>query len=675
MSRSNIILIVVWGIILLAVLVYFLYNRRKKNKDESIDFSFMTEGRKMGYTAMFYRFFQNAPFFRKEFQKLQNRVRMLYPSDEMSINREVTKIMTRAFFWFVLILVGSILLSRGDVFFILFGIFTALLVFRSNTTSKLDAADQRILQQFSEFISGLIPTYREKHGHLEDAIYAMLDELPQLISLHLSRIYEILISPRIEQEAESYMDYAPNSFLLSFVSLAVPVKVYGDKTLPDGNTAFLKGLMNLKKEMNEEIIKRSSIDLAFSSLTIIAISAIFMLKPVEWFFMQFMPQTVTFFHGPWGMAIMTLIFLTSYASYLMIISLRTSKREDIKEVTIWSRIAAFPLINALLNIQLNRHYTRLNRTEKRLRATGDHTGVKAFIVRSTACALAAFIGFHILFVGAGIQASGNALNEFSTEFDNVVVPDSSYTDEMVRVSRIIAKEHKNDITLNKEIISQEIRDHSLLLKSDMYVEPVADVVIKQVRKYQGIFFRWWYEPIILALSAAAFFIPTLFLLFKSHQIQMNKEDEVNSFNLLALIFMDMEGTQVSTLLEWMERFSYSYRDAITECITSLEMGEKAALKKLYEYDDMFEFRKFVKSLMSVDEVGFKRAFADIQIQQDYYNDKRKLDNQRMITRKSILASRIAFIPMYMVIVLYLILPMVLYGLTLMTQLMGAVNSI
>ena len=298
-----------------------------------------------------------------------------------------------------------------------------------------------------------------------------------------------------------------------------------------------------------------------------------------------------------------------------------------------------------------------------------------FGVTSGASALAAFIGFHILFVGAGIQASGNALNEFSTEFDNVVVPDSSYTDEMVRVSRIIAKEHKNDITLNKEIISQEIRDHSLLLKSDMYVEPVADVVIKQVRKYQGIFFRWWYEPIILALSAAAFFIPTLFLLFKSHQIQMNKEDEVNSFNLLALIFMDMEGTQVSTLLEWMERFSYSYRDAITECITSLEMGEKAALKKLYEYDDMFEFRKFVKSLMSVDEVGFKRAFADIQIQQDYYNDKRKLDNQRMITRKSILASRIAFIPMYMVIGLYLVLPMVLYGLTLMTQLMGAVNSI
>ena len=57
-------------------------------------------------------------------------------------------------------------------------------------------------------------------------------------------------------------------------------------------------------------------------------------------------------------------------------------------------------------------------------------------------------------------------------------------------------------------------------------------------------------------------------------------------NLLALIFMDMDGTQVSTVLEWMERFSYSYKTAISECIVNLEMGEQRALQKLYEYNNI-----------------------------------------------------------------------------------------
>lgn len=238
---------------------------------------------------------------------------------------------------------------------------------------------------------------------------------------------------------------------------------------------------------------------------------------------------------------------------------------------------------------------------------------------------------------------------------------------MQDVSIRLASLHKDDKALDHASLAQEVRDGSMLLRADDHVLPVTKSIEEQVEKYQSVYFKWYYELIASALAALAFFIPGAFLSFQNKQIQIIKEDEVNGFNLLALIFMDMDGTQVSTVLEWMERFSYSYKTAISECIVNLEMGEQRALQKLYEYDTMFEFRKFVKALMTVDDIGFANAFTDIQIQQDYYNEKRKLDNQKLIKQKSATASRIAFAPVYMVMLLYIIIPMLLFAATIFRQ--------
>ncbi|MCD8082191.1 MAG: hypothetical protein LUE86_01365 [Clostridiales bacterium] len=664
---------IMWGAIILFFIGFLIFRTVTMRRATGGRVRFITGKDSRNRLYIFYTLFKNTPFLNREFNKVQARYRILYPSDEMSVNRAVTTAMTRSCVIFLAITLGSILISQGDVFFIIFGIFTAVILWRSSITGRLDAADQRILVEFSEFVSGLIPAYREYHGHLEDAIYSMLDDLPPLISLHMSVIYDILSSPDAEAASERYTDYAPNRFLLSFVSLAVPVKIYGDKTLEDGNTAFLNGLMHLKKELNEEIIKRNSIDMAFSSLTIIAVAAVFAMKPVEWFFLNFMPETVTFFTGPAGIAITTLIFVTAYACYSMILSLKTTKRDEVIETSIWQKIASLPRVNEILNTQMNRHYTAWTRKEKQLRAIGDHTGIKSFMVKSAAYAVAAFIGVNLLCSASGMQAANNALTQVSQSFSSTVVPNENYTAEMERVATELIKRHRAETAIDESLLASEIRSMSEYLKADTYVTPVVNAVVSHVQEYHEVYFRWYYELFAVAAAIFAFFIPTMFLRFQSNQIQMSKEDEVNSFNLLALIFMDLDGTQVSTVLEWMERFSYSFRDAITDCIVNLEMGQRKALQQLYEYDDMFEFRKFVKSLMAVDDIGFRSAFADIQIQQDYYNEKRRLDNQQLIMKKSSLASRIAFIPMYMVIGFYLILPMISYGISMagqLTTLMG-----
>lgn len=658
-------IIVVYFIIVIVSIVAFTILIRKE-KRERTKLRFAT-GPKKNRLYRLQTVFLNIPYLRRIYQKALVRARVLYPSDSATVGYEVTKLMGKSIIWSLIVFFVMFLMAKGDIFYILSGLFIAAILFKNALNKRFEKAEHTLLVQFSEVIFSLISTYRESHGHLDDAIYGMLDDLPQLVSLHLSNIYDIIVSPNPEEKAEQYTDYAPNRYLLSFISLAVPVKVYGDKTLADGNTAFLKGLMNLKKSLNEEILKRENIDFAFSSLTAISVAAVFAMKPLEWFFLTFMPQTEPFFKGTFGIASMTVVFLVSYLCYSMILSLKTNRQNEIIDTNLWSKLAAVPAVSRILNQQVNRHYTVCMRKEQQMRAVGDQTGVKAFLVKSAACAAAAFLVSNVLFLYSNMRSAENALNRPSDHLETVIVPSEEYIKEMQDVSIRLASLHKDDKALDHASLAQEVRDGSMLLRADDHVLPVTKSIEEQVEKYQSVYFKWYYELIASALAALAFFIPGAFLSFQNKQIQIIKEDEVNGFNLLALIFMDMDGTQVSTVLEWMERFSYSYKTAISECIVNLEMGEQRALQKLYEYDTMFEFRKFVKALMTVDDIGFANAFTDIQIQQDYYNEKRKLDNQKLIKQKSATASRIAFAPVYMVMLLYIIIPMLLFAATIFRQ--------
>lgn len=623
---------------------------------------------------MFYRLFQRIPLLNKEFRKVEQRVRILFPADEVSVNIESTRIMMRSLGIFFGVIAVTLITFMGDLYYLAFGLFIAFVMFKGRIATKLEKGEQTLLNQFSEFMSDLISAYRENHGRLDDAINSMIDDLPYFVGLHISKIYEIIKSPHLEEAAEKYADYSPNIFLLSLVSLVVPTRIYGDKELSDGNTTFTKGLMNLKKQLNEEILKRERIDLAFSSLTTISLAAVVVIKPLEWFFLKFFPQTATFFTSPIGLAAMTAIFITSYACYTLVLSLKSQRRDDIKEDTLWKKIAAKPWLNRILNMQYKRHYTKMVRMERELNSIGDHTGVKAHLVKCAAMALVVFIVAHVMFIVADVSTARKALNDFSSEFTNTIVPDESYTEAMKGLSKDLANAHKNDREIDEEALKEEIRAKGTVIKKDDHVDPVVKMVEKRVAKYQKTYFKWWYEPIIFLLATIAFMAPTWILHFKAKAMIMSREDEVNSFNLLAMIFMDMDGIQITTLLEWMERFSYFYREAVMQCIIEVPMGKQKALEKLLAYDGMPDFRKFVKCMMNIDEVGFKKAFADIEIQQDYYNEKRKVDNERLISRKKTKAEKLAFAPIYATIALWLILPIIIYAYELVIQFREAISQ-
>ena len=68
------------------------------------------------------------------------------------------------------------------------------------------------------------------------------------------------------------------------------------------------------------------------------------------------------------------------------------------------------------------------------------------------------------------------------------------------------------------------------------------------------------------------------------------------------------------------------------------------------------------------------AFDELDSERDYYQDKRKETNERLIAKKARIGKFIGFAPMVVMFVGYLIIPLVFIGLTSMNSSMSSMSA-
>ena len=75
------------------------------------------------------------------------------------------------------------------------------------------------------------------------------------------------------------------------------------------------------------------------------------------------------------------------------------------------------------------------------------------------------------------------------------------------------------------------------------------------------------------------------------------------------------------------------------------------------------FIRIVESLQAaVEKIPIIQAFDELDTERDYYQEKRKQSNERLISRKAMIGKVIGFAPMVCLFVGYLIVPLVVIGL-------------
>ena len=146
------------------------------------------------------------------------------------------------------------------------------------------------------------------------------------------------------------------------------------------------------------------------------------------------------------------------------------------------------------------------------------------------------------------------------------------------------------------------------------------------------------------------------------------ENEVMQFQTIILMLMKIERVNVEMILEWLERYSNIFREPITRCVNNYEAGAWEALEELKNDINFEQMIRIVEGLQSaVEKIPINEAFDELDNEREYYQEKRKESNERLISRKGMIGKVIGFAPMVSLFVGYLIVPLVAIGLIAMTN--------
>lgn len=147
--------------------------------------------------------------------------------------------------------------------------------------------------------------------------------------------------------------------------------------------------------------------------------------------------------------------------------------------------------------------------------------------------------------------------------------------------------------------------------------------------------------------------------FSRYLNQLESESEVNRFHTVILAIMHVPQLGVDDILQWLEKFSNTYRSPLQKAILDFDSGALKALDSLVAHSKTSDFNRIVTQLMmAVESLPISKAFEELEAEKTYFQEKRKAAQQRFVSKKIGLGQIVGFIPTYMILIVYFTLPMI-----------------
>ncbi len=180
--------------------------------------------------------------------------------------------------------------------------------------------------------------------------------------------------------------------------------------------------------------------------------------------------------------------------------------------------------------------------------------------------------------------------------------------------------------------------------------------------------KWWEVIVMILFALFSYQIPRLYLIFQQRVTMIDIEDEVAGFSTIILMLMHHERLSVIDLLEWMEMFSRAFKEPIEDCLNNSASGLTEALAELREVSENEGFIGIVDSLiLASEDITIRQAFDELASEKEFYMEARKETNSRIVEGKINLGRMVGFLPLYGLIILYMIIPMISTSMTDMEQ--------
>ena len=626
------------------------------------------------------------PFLKRYVLKLRRRLEIINIDDEYNTRKDTAKILSKALIIIVPVMVITIFITSSN--YLLMSILLIFEIFMVDTLidGSVDKIDNNLLKEQIEFFSEIRHAYHE-FNMVEEAIYQVSQDDEKNVSRQGEKIYEILISDDPETELEKYYDIAPNSFLKEFAGVSYLTKEFGDRKV-DGASLYLENVNNITQEMQLEILKRDKLNYVFQSLSVISIVPVLMLEPLKSWAISNFSFTASWYEGKAGMIVQILILLITFLSYILVRKLKdngstgmnTKNTENPWQEKLYRKKPIKKIVDLFIPKEGTKEYRKV---QQMLKDAASHLKMEWLYVNRLTICVVTFFASILIFAQMHAIAINYVYTEPTTDYD--IIGELSEKDkkkamevtEMDNYFLDMFRGKMNTTVADVERAFKRSKYYEEDVTTDEEVTEIATRIVEDKLAIVNSEYMKWFE-ILLAFTFAVigYISPIWLLIFQVKMRQLEMEDEVMQFQTIILMLMRIERVNVEIILEWLERYSNIFKAPITRCVNNYEAGAWEALEEMKNEIAYLPLIRIVESLQAaVEKIPIRDAFDELDSERDYYREKRKASNERLISRKGMIGKVIGFAPMVCMFCGYLIIPLVFIGLTSMSSSFASMSAV
>lgn len=668
------------------VLIYFIlskkmqgseYRKIQKLQQGTKQKSFSTEV----LFQKLYLTYIKIPFIKRYALKIRRRLEIINIDDEYNTRKGTAKILTRTLAIVVPVMILTIMISSKNFLLMFILLLFELFMIDTLIDGSVDKINNKILKEQIDFFSEIRHAYHE-YNMVEEAIYQVSQDDEKDVSRQGEKIYEILISDDPEMELEKYYDIAPNSFLKEFAGVSYLTKEFGDRKV-DGASLYLKNVNNITQEMQLEILKRDKLNYVFQSLSVIAIAPVLLLEPLKNWAISNFSFTASWYQGKAGMIVQMLILLITFVSYVLVRKLKDngSTAIDTRTENPWQeKLYKKKPIKKIVDLFIPKKGTKeYRKVVQLLKDAASPQKMEWLFMNRIAIAIVTFCASIIIFTQLHVVAINYIYTEPTTDYNiigGLSEKDEKKAMEITKQDNIVLDQYRGKTKTTQEQIKtsvQKLKYYEGVESTE--IDKAAERIYNKLQIINTEYVQWFELLLAFVFAVIGYMAPLWILVFQAKMRQLEMEDEVMQFQTIILMLMRIERVNVEIILEWLERYSNIFKAPITKCVNNYEAGAWESLEAMKEEVNYVPMIRIIESLQAaVEKIPITDAFDELDSERDYYQEKRKESNERLIKRKGMIGKAIGFAPMVCLFVGYLIVPLVFIGLTSMSSSFGSMTA-
>lgn len=618
---------------------------------------------------MVYMTFVKMPVIKYYTKKTRLKLEMTNDYTEYEIRKRTGKYMLIAVI-FIFVSLFVLLNLVNDLYMSLIVIVGVLIIAEKMIDLGITSVSNKILRQMPDTFTAIRHAFHE-HGMIDEAFNTAIDEMgDKEIGPQLKKIKEAIISDNPEVELEKYYDTAPNRFLKLFAGISYLTYDLGDRKV-DGTSVYLKNLNNILQDIYLEILKQDKINYMFRSLNIIAVVPLICIKPLQAWAESNFPALSNFYNSSFGFIMQSLIIISIFVSYLMLRIVKEDseqiKFDRVASVKWQDKLYKITIVKLVVDAFKSRPHTKKNRKETMLiKNTNSYLTIEWLYVNKITAAVVTFILALILMFNVtriDVKATYNKISDEFLSFGQLTEQQEQAAQAINDRDKTYIDKYKNK-NVTKEQLEMEFAD-PVTGKAD------ADEVTRVYDKIQSVknsYIKFWQVLTSFVLAFIAYYVPSIILFIRNKIREMEKENEIMQFQSIILMLMYIDRIDVQTILEWLCRFSYAFKEPIATCLNNYESGAYEALEDLKEDVPYKDFQRIIEQLQSaVERIPIRDAFDELETERAFFHERRKEGNERLIKKKTAIGKVLGFTPMVLLIGGYLVAPLMIVSIMQMTN--------